>query len=45
MDQMIEAFTTGAGMLWKALWAPTMISFRLKMVRKALGWQLSTFLI
>ncbi|WP_240453983.1 permease [Chachezhania antarctica] len=21
MDQMIEAFTTGAGMLWKALWA------------------------
>ena len=21
MDQIIEAFTTGAGMLWKALWA------------------------
>lgn len=21
MDQIVEAFTTGAGMLWKALWA------------------------
>ena len=21
MDQVLEAFTTGAGMLWKALWA------------------------
>jgi len=21
MDQIIEAFKTGAGMLWKALWA------------------------